>query len=57
MEDLNSQYPGIRFRIIDEQNQVREHIRIFLNQEQINSLEMPVSDNDEIHIIAALSGG
>jgi molybdopterin converting factor small subunit len=57
MEDLNSQYPGIRFRIIDEQNQVREHIRIFLNQEQINSLEMPVSEYDEIHIIAALSGG
>ncbi|MFW9778507.1 MAG: MoaD/ThiS family protein [Candidatus Heimdallarchaeota archaeon] len=57
MKDLNAQFPGIRFRIIDEQDQVREHIRIFLNQEQISSLEMRVSDNDEIHIIAALSGG
>ena len=34
LADLDRQYPGIRFRMIDEQDRIRRHIRIFVNGEQ-----------------------
>lgn len=55
--DLNRQFPGIRFRMIDEQDCVRTHMRIFVNGDQINSLDTSLNKNDEVHILQALSGG
>ena len=61
--DLNRQYPGIRFRIIDEQDKVRRHMRIFINGEQVDALSHPLNavDSkgaaDEVVIVQALSGG
>ena len=54
---LDRQFPGLRFRIIDEQNQIRPHIRIFVNQETARSLEFALRPEDEIRIIGAISGG
>ena len=34
LSELDRRYPGIRFRIIDEQEHVREHIQIFVNQQR-----------------------
>ena len=55
--DLERQYPGIRFRIIDEQDRVRRHIRIFVNGEQAQDLSQPLRPTDEVIIVQALSGG
>jgi molybdopterin synthase sulfur carrier subunit len=55
--DLNRIYPGLRFRIIDEQDGVREHIKIFVNREQAHDLRTTVRPNDEVSILCALSGG
>lgn len=55
--DLERQYPGIRFRMIDEQGRVRRHIRIFINGEQIDDLSHALSLNDDVVIVQALSGG
>jgi len=55
--DLERQYPGIRFRIIDEQDRVRRHIRIFVNGEQARDLSQPLNPADEVIIVQALSGG
>jgi molybdopterin synthase sulfur carrier subunit len=55
--DLERQYPGIRFRIIDEQDRVRRHIRIFVNGEQARDLGLPLNASDEVIIVQALSGG
>ena len=55
--DLERQYPGIRFRIIDEQDRVRRHIRIFVNGEQARDLAQALSASDEVIIVQALSGG
>lgn len=57
LRDLNERYPGIRFRMIDEQDRVREHMRIFVNGEQLLDLNAGIYANSEIRIIAALSGG
>lgn len=57
LEDLNRRYPGIRFRMIDEQDSIRPHMKIFVNGEQVLRLDTRLSDQDEIHILQALSGG
>ena len=55
--DLDRRYPGIRFRMINEQDRIREHIKIFVNAELAPDLAVAVSPNDEVQIICALSGG
>jgi molybdopterin converting factor small subunit len=57
LDDLDRRFPGIRFRIIDEQDGVRPHIKIFVNEELQRSIDVGVGARDEIHIICALSGG
>ncbi len=57
LSDLDRRYPGFRFRIINEQDRIREHIKIFINQDQEMDLSTPVQSGDEVHIICALSGG
>jgi molybdopterin converting factor small subunit len=57
LDDLERQYPGLRFRIIDEQDAMRPHIRFFLNGEQIFGTAQPLRPGDELQIVQALSGG
>ena len=57
LADLDRQYPGIRFRMIDEQDRIRRHIRIFINGEQVRDLSQPLRVTDEVVIVQALSGG
>ena len=55
--DLDRRYAGIRFRMIDEQDRIRRHIRIFVNGDQARDLSQPLSASDEVVIVQALSGG
>lgn len=55
--DLDRRYPGIRFRIVDEQERIRRHIRIFVNGDQVHELAQPLAASDDIVIVLALSGG
>ncbi len=57
LEDMDRRYAGVRFRIVNERGQLRPHVRIFVNREMIEGLDQPVSANDEVVIIQALSGG
>ena len=57
LADLDRTYPGIRFRMIDEQDRIRRHIRIFVNGDQVRDLSQPLNVTDEVNIIQALSGG
>lgn len=57
LADLDRHYPGIRFRMIDEQEQIRRHIRIFFDGEQIRDLTLPLCASGELIIAQALSGG
>jgi molybdopterin synthase sulfur carrier subunit len=57
LSDLDRRYSGIRFRIITEQDTIRPHIRIFINEDQARNLTAPLRPGDQIHIICALSGG
>ena len=55
--NLDRRYPGIRFRMIDEQDRIRAHIKLFVNAELERSLDSPLAAQDEVIIVAALSGG
>lgn len=57
LADLDRRYPGIRFRMIDEQDAIRRHMRIFVNGAQARGLDAPVRVSDEVIILQALSGG
>lgn len=55
--ELDRRYPGLRFRIIDEQDRIRQHIHIFVNREMAQGLGQELRPTDDIRIIGALSGG
>lgn len=55
--DLDRRYPGIRFRMIDEQECVRPHVRFFVNGVQVWDLSIQIGPVDEVQIVQALSGG
>jgi len=57
LADLDRRYPGMRFRMIDEQDAIRRHIRIFVNGEQVRALDVQLACTDEVFIVQALSGG
>jgi len=56
ISDLDRQFPGIRFRMVDEQDRLRQHVRVFVNRERA-SLDAALADDDEVQILQALSGG
>jgi sulfur-carrier protein len=55
--DLDRQFPGIRFRVIDEQGRLRQHMRVFVNDEVCRDLDMPVTPGDDVTLMQGLSGG
>ena len=57
LRDLDRLYPGIRFRVVDEQDRIRRHMRIFIGQEGVRHLGSPLREGDEVLIFGALSGG
>jgi molybdopterin converting factor small subunit len=57
LRDLDRRYAGIRFRMIDEQDAIRRHIRIFVNRELVRDLDVALAPGDEVLVVAALSGG
>ena len=57
LEDLDRRHPGIRFRMVNEQGAIREHIQVFVRGEQVKALSSAVGKDDEVYILAALSGG
>ncbi len=60
LQALFDVYPGIRDRVVTEQGQIREHINIFLGNEDVRykgGLAAPLSTGAEISIVPAISGG
>ncbi|MCC6472419.1 MAG: MoaD/ThiS family protein [Burkholderiales bacterium] len=57
LADLDRRYPGLRFRIVDEQDRLRGQMRFFVNGEQCFDLAQPLARGDSVQIVQALSGG
>ncbi len=57
LHDLDRRHPGLRFRVVDEQDAIRAHIKIFVNGTQARTLAQPLAPGDQVLVIAAISGG
>ncbi|HVH17779.1 MAG TPA: MoaD/ThiS family protein [Myxococcota bacterium] len=57
LDDLERRHPGLRFRMVDEQNRIRPHMRVFVNREAVRGLDAPLAPDDDVQILQALSGG
>ncbi|MCH2525494.1 MAG: MoaD/ThiS family protein [Dehalococcoidia bacterium] len=60
INDLESQYPGIKERLCDENEELRHFVNIYINGEDVrflNGLQTNVSEGDEISIVPAVAGG
>jgi sulfur-carrier protein len=55
--DLDRRYPGLRFRVVDEQNLLRPNMRIFVNGLGVRDLQHALQADDFVAIVLALSGG
>jgi len=54
---LEQRFPGLLFRVVDEQGHIRPHMNVFLNEEKVGALTTAVTAGAEIYIVGALSGG
>ncbi len=54
---LEQRYPGIAFRVVDEQQQLRPNMRIFVNGLGVRDLRHALAPADDVAIVLALSGG
>ena len=60
IKELQSRFPGIEERLVDEKGEVRRFVNIYVNEEDIRFLQnraTPLKDGDEISIIPAIAGG
>ena len=57
LANLDQRFPGIRFRMVDEQDRIRPHMRLFVNTSEARQLSESVRAGDTVHVICALSGG
>lgn len=57
LDDLDRNFPGFRFRVIDEQDRVRRHILLYVGPDRQSNLSAPIPPGAELFIVGALSGG
>ena len=60
ISELQTRYPGIKERLVDESGAVRRFVNVYVNEEDIRFLqnqETPLKGTDEISIIPAIAGG
>jgi molybdopterin synthase sulfur carrier subunit len=57
LDDLDRQFPGIRFRMVDEQGRLREHMKVFVGNDMTRDLSTSLAGVLEVTLMQALSGG
>ena len=57
LNTLDARFPGLRFRIVDEQSAIRPHIKLFVDGVLARNLSVPLASAGELMIVGALSGG
>lgn len=57
LDDLDRRFPGLKFRVIDEQDRIRRHMRLFVGMDEAKDVRRVLTPGDELMIFGALSGG
>jgi molybdopterin converting factor small subunit len=53
---LEAAHPALRGWVVDEQGSLRRHVKVFLRGAAV-ALDAGVRPDDELHVVAAISGG
>ncbi len=56
IDELDSQWPGLRDRLLDAGPEIRPHIHVYVNRERA-ALDTPLAAGVRVDVIAAISGG
>lgn len=60
LQAADEKYPGFLAQVIDGAGTVHRFVKLFLNEEQLDSadaLATPVGANDRVEVLAAIAGG
>lgn len=57
LADLDRQFPGLRFRMVDEQHRLRTHMKVFVGNDLTRDLSTSLDGVTEVTLMQALSGG
>jgi molybdopterin converting factor small subunit len=60
MDSLESEFPGIKARLCDEQGELRRFVNFYVNSEDIRFLDgkdTALQNGDEVSIVPAVAGG
>jgi sulfur-carrier protein len=60
VKELERRFPGIGGRILDDQENIRPYVNVFVNRENVRDLEgeeTPLRDGDVVHILPSVAGG
>jgi len=57
LDDLDRRFPGLKFRVVDEQGRIRPHMRLFVGRQAARDIQASIGPEAELLIFGALSGG
>jgi sulfur-carrier protein len=60
LDDLESSYPGIRARILDDQGAIRRFVNVYVGNDDVrflNALQTPTPEGVQVSVIPAVAGG
>ncbi|NEA31656.1 MoaD/ThiS family protein [Streptomyces sp. SID13031] len=60
LESLDTSYPGIKGRVLDESGELRRFVNIYVDNDDVRfseGLQTPIKDGGQISIIPAVAGG
>jgi molybdopterin converting factor small subunit len=57
LDDLDRRFPGLKFRVVDEQGRIRPHMRLFVGRQAARDIQASIGEGAELLIFGALSGG
>ena len=60
LDDLDSNYAGIKGRILDDQGELRRFVNVYVGNDDVRfleHLETPTPDGTQISVIPAVAGG
>ncbi|MDG6901676.1 MAG: MoaD family protein [Nitrososphaerota archaeon] len=60
VNELNLSFPGIAQRILNDQEQIRTYVNVFVNRDNAKDADgerTPLKDGDVVHILPSVAGG
>jgi molybdopterin converting factor small subunit len=57
---MNAEYPGLAYRLLDDQGRMRRFVLVFVNEDPVAHLppeDVRLRDGDTVYIVPSVAGG